>query len=75
MLVQENGINFRCPGMFKGEAIVMVERDHHAIVFAIMALKPDLTTFLSTFKQLCEESFTQYIPFIKFNLCFFFVFF
>lgn len=56
-----NGALLRCPGLFQGEAIVMLEAKSKSIIFAIMALKPSLDLLLMTFKQLCQKKFSQCI--------------
>jgi hypothetical protein len=54
-----NGIIFKCPGLFQGEAIIILEKDAKSIIIAIMALYPDLEYFTSVFEKLTETSFQQ----------------
>lgn len=61
VVVYANGIVIRCPGLFQGEGIVILEERARSIVFVLMALKPDIELFLAIFNQICERSFPQCI--------------
>lgn len=62
--VHANGIVVRCPGLFQGEAILMLEDGSRSMLFVMMALKPESEIFFVIFNQLCEKSFPQciYLP-------------
>lgn len=61
MKVQENGIAIRCPGLFEGEAIILLDPTHRYISFIMLALKPDVEVLLEAYHQLCQKSFNQCI--------------
>ena len=65
-LVRANGIVVRCPGLFKGELIMILDNSQKSIFIAMMASKPDIEVISLAFKKLCNESFVQCIT-LEFN--------
>lgn len=61
VIVNANGTIVRCPGLFQGEAIVMLEANSRSILFVMMALKPSIEFFQTIFYHLCQQSFLQCI--------------
>lgn len=59
LLVCENGAIIRCPGLFEGELIVMVEHTRRSIVVAMNATYPDLDDTTSAFRRLIQDKFPQ----------------
>lgn len=62
--MRANGIVFRCPGLFKGEVIIVVDETHKFIVIAMMATNATLEPIISCFRDLCKHSFPQCIHFL-----------
>lgn len=61
IVIRANGIVVRCPGLFKGQAIISVADSHKFILIAMMASNPDSNVFLACFHRLCQRSFEQWI--------------
>lgn len=61
VVVRANGIVVRCPGLFQGEVIILVNESHKSIVVALMALKGDVDIFKKCFTELCQNKFIQCI--------------
>lgn len=59
--IKSNRIIFRCPGLFNGEVIVMVDASNKIITMVLMATKPNVEWFISIFQKLCQMSFNQCI--------------
>lgn len=47
-----NGAIVRCPGLFNGEMIVMVEHSHQSIIIAMNVAQIDIEDAVSTFRRL-----------------------
>jgi len=67
--VYQNGAVIRCPGLFQGEMIVMIESSKKSIMFVMMAPDPDLEYAVSVFHHLVQSNFTQYIGSTEKLLC------
>ncbi len=59
--VAQNGVKVDCPGLFYGELIVLMEKSHQSIVFAMKSTTPDLERFESLFQSLVTNHFVQCI--------------
>lgn len=59
--MHENGAIIRCPGLFAGEIIVMVEDSRKSIVIAMLASSPDTEYVISVIQELIQGHFPQYI--------------
>lgn len=59
--VYENGAIIRCPGLFAGEILVMVEQSRTSIVIAMLASDPDIEYAVSVFRDLIQDNFPQCI--------------
>ncbi len=68
--VAQNGVKLICPGMFAGEVIIMMNKNHKSIVVAMKSTNPDLDLFESLFQNLVTNHFAQCIP-VYFILLFF----
>lgn len=58
-MVCANGAIIRCPGLFDGEMIVMVESSSRAIVVAMNATDPNTWHAVSVFNKLVQKNFAQ----------------
>ncbi len=58
--VYQNGIAVKCPGLFQGEVLVMIEDNKKSLIFAMLATSPDLECMLGAYRSLVQ-SFPQCI--------------
>ncbi len=59
--VYQNGIVVRCPGLFQGEVLVMLENNKRSLLFVMMVTNPDLGFLLDIFQSLVQRNFPQCI--------------
>lgn len=59
--VYQNGIVARCPGLFQGEVLVMLEDNKASLIFVMMVTIPDLECLVGVFQSLVQRNFPQCI--------------